>query len=150
MLLEKQFAEIEKLIDKASLENKAISKKGIDWHLDHTLKVLINVPKALKKSESSSYKSTFNFWRFVIFTLNWIPRGKGKAPKHVRSFEEIKYEDLILQFEEAKKQLESIEELSPKSNFKHPYFGVLNLKQTKKFLRLHTEHHLKICRDILP
>jgi hypothetical protein len=42
-----------------------------------------------------------------------------------------------------------LEHLDAKSNFMHPYFGQLNLKQTKKFLALHTKHHLKIIDDIL-
>ncbi len=149
MFLEKELTEISQLIEKASAKKESVSTKGIDWHLDHSLKVIISVPKALKKSDPANYTSNFNFWRFVIFALNWIPRGKGKAPKRVRSYDEIMPENLTSQFAEAKEQLASIEGLHSNSNFKHPYFGILNLRQTKKFLRLHTEHHLKICRDIL-
>ena len=42
-----------------------------------------------------------------------------------------------------------MKELHANSNFKHPYFGVLNLKMTKRFLEIHTNHHLKIIKEIL-
>jgi len=149
MLLKNELAEIARLIDQDDKKNSTVSEKGIYWHLDHSLIILINVSKVLKKSDLSDYKSTFNFTRSLIFTLNFIPRGKGKAPKSVYPLDDITKEELLKQFEEAKQQINSIKDLPPKNNFKHPLFGILNLKQTKKFLRLHTDHHLKICRDIV-
>lgn len=149
MFLEKQLVEIESLIEKAQIENTNISKKGIDWHLDHSLKVLINVPQALKNSNPASFKSSFNISRFIIYTFNWIPRGKGKAPKHVRTFDSITKEQLNKQLVEAKQALTIIDGLDKNNHFQHPYFGVLNLKHAKKMMLLHTKHHLKICRDIL-
>ena len=41
-----------------------------------------------------------------------------------------------------------LETLNANSYFKHPYFGDLNLKKTLWFLNLHTNHHLKIIKDI--
>lgn len=148
MLLRKEFSEIAQLIDHANKKNIKVSSNGVDWHLDHLLKVLINVSKMLKKSKPSDYKSNFNFIRSIIFILNFIPRGKGKAPRSVIPPDAITKEDLLKQLEGAKQQIDSIKNLPSKSNFKHPYFGILNLKQTIKFLNLHTNHHLKICRDI--
>lgn len=149
MLLEKEFAEIDQLIDNDNIKNLKVSSKSIGWHLDHLLKVLINVSKLLNNSDSSDYKSNFNFMRFLIYTLGFIPRGKGKAPKSVLPTDDITKEYLAKQLEDAKLQIESIKTLKLKSNFKHPYFGILNLKQATKFLKLHTNHHLKICRDLI-
>ncbi|NNC69779.1 MAG: hypothetical protein HKN90_03040 [Flavobacteriaceae bacterium] len=149
MFLDRQLNEIEALIKKAHTENSRVSKKGIDWHLDHSLKVLINIPKALHNSNPKAYKSNFNFLRFLIYTLNYIPRGTGKAPKHVRTFDPITKEQLIAQFEQAKEALKQLDGLDKNSHFQHPYFGILNLKQSKKMMRLHTDHHLKICREIV-
>ena len=149
MFLEAQLAEIESYIEKAHIENLRISKREIGWHLDHTLKVLINVPVALRKSDPTEFRSNFSLLRTFIYTFNYIPRGKGKAPKHVRSFDPISDEQLSDQLMQAKNALDSMSDLKPKHNFKHPYFGLLNLRQTKKFMYIHTEHHLKICRDIL-
>ncbi len=148
MILKNELAEIAQLIDKGDTKNSTVSEKGVYWHLDHSLIILINVSKVLKKSDPSDFKSTFNFTRSLIFALNFIPRGKGKAPKAVHPTSDITKEELLKQFEEAKQQINSIEDLPSKSNFKHPLFGVLNLKQTLKFLKIHTNHHLKICRDI--
>jgi hypothetical protein len=33
--------------------------------------------------------------------------------------------------------------------FEHPYFGKLKLKETIRFLEIHTQHHLDIIRDII-
>jgi len=148
MLLKNELAEVAQLIDQANKKNIKVSDKSIDWHLDHLLKVIINVSKVLKKSNPSDYSSNFNFIRSVIFILNFIPRGKGKAPRSVHPPDNITKEDLLKQLEGAKQQINNIKDLHSKSNFKHPYFGLLNLKQTVKFLNLHTVHHLKICRDI--
>lgn len=149
MFLEKQLNEIALLIAKAQMENSNVSKKGVDWHLDHSLKVLISIPKALHSSNPAEYRSNFNLIRTLIYTFNWIPRGKGKAPKNVRTFDPIAEEELIAQLDLAKKALSRIDELDKNSHFQHPYFGILNLKQAKKMMLLHTEHHLKICKEIV-
>jgi len=47
MFLSNKLSEIEWMIEKSDIENIKVSKKGIDWHLDHSLKVLIGIPKAL-------------------------------------------------------------------------------------------------------
>ena len=48
----------------------------------------------------------------------------------------------------AKNSLVDLETLNANSYFTHPYFGDLNLKKTIWFLNLHTNHHLKIIKDI--
>tara|TARA_R110002073_G_scaffold139232_2_gene289410 strand:+ start:196252 stop:196704 length:453 start_codon:yes stop_codon:yes gene_type:complete len=149
MPLEKEFVEIEQLIQKYEAHNTDISAKGVDWHLDHMLKVILQVSKALKNSDPSEYKASFNFLRNVIFITKTIPRGKARSPKSVIPPDAISKDDLVHQLELAKKSMLLIENLDAKSNFKHPYFNMLNLKQTLKFLKIHTVHHLKICRDII-
>jgi len=149
MLLEKEFTEIERFIEEYNKQNIKISAKGIDWHLDHSLKVIIGVCGQLKKSDPSAYRWKFNAIRVFVYTFKFFPRGKGKSPKAVLPPENILKQDLKNQLFKAKQDINSIMSLPAKSHFKHPYFGFLNLKKTKIFLKLHTLHHLKICRDII-
>ncbi|MFN8364825.1 MAG: hypothetical protein U0T78_06125 [Cloacibacterium normanense] len=39
-----------------------------------------------------------------------------------------------------------IKNLPSQSYIEHPYFGHLDVKQTLKFLKIHTQHHLKIVQ----
>ena len=109
----------------------------------------MNLVSVLKNSNPDDYKYNFNLKRSIVYFRKKIPRGVGKAPKSVRTFDEITFGDLQTQFEVAKKTIKDLENLDPKSNFRHPVFGRLNLKQTRFFLIIHTKHHLKIIEDIL-
>ena len=129
--------------------NTQVSQVAVSWQIDHCLKVIITVCESLNNSNPKDYRWKFNHIRTLIFFKGSIPRGKVKAPKAVQSFSDISLEDLNLQLILAKKLVAQISELPPKSNFKHPIFGVLNVKQAIKFLNLHTHHHVKIINDIV-
>ncbi|WP_299337472.1 DUF1569 domain-containing protein [uncultured Psychroserpens sp.] len=140
--------EIERRIPDAQKADLNISKSNIAWHLDHSLKVVNGVTGMLVKSDVKDYKSNFNKWRLICFGFNFIPRGRGKAPKVVRPPEIVKVEDIKQQLEQAKSNIDPLKDVPKHANFKHPVFGVLNKKQTLKFIKLHTQHHLKIIDDI--
>ena len=144
-----QLHQIEKYLDHSKSKNTSVSKANIGWHIDHSLKVLNGVSVALQKSDVNTYEYTFNKWRFICLTFNFFPRGRARAPKAVLPPEVINDADLKNQLESAKTHIPNLSQLPKKANFKHPYFGILNKKQTLKFMFLHTEHHLKIIRDIL-
>lgn len=140
---------LESNIDNFEIENTSVSKSTIGWQIDHTLRVVNGVITQVKISNPDEYKSSFNFKRFVVFSINKIPRGKARAPKSVQATGIINKSELISQIEIAKKLVSEVYNFNEKSNFKHHYFGVLNLKQCIKFLEIHTNHHLKIIDDVL-
>jgi len=82
-------------------------------------------------------------------TFNHIPRGRAQSPKYVLPPAIITADDILTQLEEAKTRLHELQGLDPKANIKHPFFKQLNLAQSKRFMQVHTTHHLKIIRDIL-
>lgn len=131
------------------LRNDKVSKSDIAWQIDHSLRVIIGVVNTLKSSNPTEYKKTFSFKKIVVYTLGFIPRGKGKAPKAVRTFEPITENDLINLLKLARKSIAEIETLPSNRFFKHPYFGDLKLKEALYFIKLHTKHHIKIIEDIV-
>lgn len=149
MKLLKAIEELESYVDKASLVNEKISKSTIGWQIGHTLKVIYGVAKTVEKSDPKKYKRKFNLTRTIIFLTNKIPRGKGKSPKTVRPKEEEMTKEALLNLtKECKEALRSMQNVAPNAYFDHPYFGLLNKNQAFRFLEIHTEHHLKIIRDI--
>lgn len=136
-------------IENHSISNFRISKGNIAWHIDHSLKVINNVIIAVQKSDPTSYKNDFSFLGKVFFKLGYFPRGKAKAPKHVKPPEVILKEDLISQMQLAKANIETLLSLDKNAYFKHPLFGNVNTKRVNHFLVLHTNHHLKIINDIV-
>ena len=107
------------------------------------------VSESLVNSDPNLHNSGFNKWRFLLFNLDYIPRGKARAPKIVRPPELISNEALSSQFKLAYQNIENVKQADENSHFKHFVFGVLNKKRTIRFLCLHTHHHLKIIKDIV-
>ena len=142
-------AEMESMIDNHEVTKINISKSSVGWHLDHNLKVINNVVKAIQKSDPEAYKSNFSFLGKVFFTLGFFPRGKAKAPKHVKPPGVVVKSDIINQLKIAKTNIKVITSLDKNAYFKHPLFGNINTQRVNRFLELHTNHHLKIMRDIL-
>ena len=77
------------------------------------------------------------------------PRGSARAPKVVTSDTIVPKDALSEQLSLAKNNLIDFKTLPNESYFKHPYFGLLNVNMSLKFLVIHTLHHLKIVRDIV-
>jgi hypothetical protein len=148
-MLSKEFSFIKDFIKFKERENLSVSKASVGWHLDHSLKVINSVCATLRVSNANDYKKEFNGLRILTFTLGFFPRGKAKSPKRVLPPAIIKKKDIENQLEEAIKDIASIQELQENQYFTHPLFKQLNKKQTVRFLKLHTNHHLKIIRDIL-
>ncbi|MEM9078934.1 MAG: DUF1569 domain-containing protein [Bacteroidota bacterium] len=147
--MDDQVALLESYIVQRDAYNPKVSKADVAWHLDHSLKTINRICNTLEKSNPKEFKSNFNFARIFIFAWGDFPRGVAKAPRAVRPPEEIVTEDLYSQLEEVKANLKMIEDLSEDAHFEHPNFDVINKGQTKRFLKIHTGHHLKIIKDIL-
>ncbi|WP_298878794.1 DUF1569 domain-containing protein [uncultured Polaribacter sp.] len=148
-MLDKELQLINKYTNHYKTVNLKVSKSSVGWHLDHSLKVINLVNDTIKKSKESDFKKEFSGLRLLTFTFGFFPRGKARSPKRVLPPEVILKEDIENQLKIAKEHLKSFEDLDDNQFFTHPLFKQLNKRQTQKFLKLHTNHHLKIIKEIL-
>jgi hypothetical protein len=147
--LEKLLQQIESYLPHFEKMNPAVSQATVGWQLDHSLLVINGVIAQMKSSNPDFYKWKFKWIRLVIQVTNKIPRGKVRVPKSVKPIEVATIEELKDKLELAKIGIAELQSLHPNSYFTHPFFGDLNLKTTIWFLKLHTNHHLKIVNDII-
>lgn len=147
--MNEQLDKIDSHIKNSKLLNMHVSKADIDWHLDHILKVIKSVYKALEASEPEQFKGDINAVRVAVFISGKIPRGVGRAPGQVMPTEATSTESLLNQLDEVRQLVDKFDILPEKAFFKHPVFGNLNKKQSMRFLEIHTSHHLHIIKDIV-
>lgn len=130
-------------------KNPEVSEAAVSWHIDHIFLVVNQIYKTLEQSEESNYKSEFNIKRAYVFTFNTMPRGIATSPESVRPKENVDIDTIQIHYDQALTTVEKFSDLLEKKHMNHPVFGTINRDKTIKFLTIHTEHHLKIIRDIL-
>lgn len=141
--------QLENHISNFEKTNPNVSNSTVGWQIDHCLLVINGIIGQLEISDPSKYQPKWTFPKFMVFTTGKIPRGKAKAPKVVIPTQVATQEELIAKLAAAKNNVLKLDTFSENQFFNHPYFKDLNVKQTKKFLTIHTKHHLKIIQDIL-
>lgn len=129
--------------------NPNVSNSTVGWQIDHCLLVINGVIGQVEISNPAEFQSKFNFNRLIVFTTGKIPRGKIRAPKVVTPVSVATLEELKAKIEIAKNKVSKLNNFPKNSFFKHPFLSDLNVKQTEKFLVIHTKHHLKIIEEIL-
>ncbi len=129
--------------------NLEVSKAAVAWHMDHIFLVINQIYQSLEQSKESDYENEFNMIRAYVFTFKTIPRGKATAPESVRPMENVDISTIQIHYRQALSTIDKFSNLSENKHLNHPVFGTMNRDKTIKFLTIHTEHHLKIIRDIL-
>jgi hypothetical protein len=146
--LEKLLFQLESKIPFHEKTNSSVSNATVGWQIEHSLKTIYQISLAVKNSNPQEYQWKFNKSKLFISVLGFIPRGKAKAPKVVLPDENISEESLLLSLQKVKSALQEWDSFDKNTYFPHPFFGNLNKKSTMWFLKLHTNHHLKIVIDI--
>lgn len=90
----------------------------------------------------------------LVLRTGIIPRGIGKAPSVAIPDDDVSVNRLEAELGDQERNLGVIDAHVDKArasrqSFKHPYFGHFTPKQWVRFVRIHTNHHMKIVREIL-
>jgi len=149
MFLEKEIQQIRSYLEEIDINKTSISSSSVGWHLDHALRTIYAIIKALQRADPSLYKWEFNLGRVFILTFKFIPRGTAIAPKNLVSQSNVNKERILVLLNKTEASLARLTELDPNSYFIHADAGTLKLDAAKKFMLIHTRHHLKIIQDIL-
>ena len=140
---------IETYLPQREMVSKAVSNAPVGWHIEHILMATLVIAEQLLRSDAAQYRWKFNSNRFLIFFLNSIPRGKGKAPATVIPRDKTSLARVEKYLEIVTEKLKAIERVPPNSFILHPYLGMLNRDASVRFMCIHVKHHLAIIRDIL-
>jgi hypothetical protein len=141
--------QLENKITFFEMSNPEISNGNVGWHIEHSLLTLNGITDFIIKSNPQDYQWKFNLSRIIVLTTKKIPRGKAKAPKVVQPKDSVDSVFLQNHLSETQKKIKGLDQLSSNNYFDHPFFGKIKLKQTIKFLEIHTKHHLDIINDIV-
>lgn len=141
--------QLESHMPSKDVANLTVSEREVGWHIAHSLKVIDQIAATVQNSDPALYRWKFNWKRSLVYTTNQIPRGKARSPKSVLPSENMTGEQWNEEFQKAKAAILALDSLAPNKYFTHPFFGMLDVKRSKKFLALHTQHHLKIIEDIV-
>lgn len=147
--LDDQLEQIAGHFNQRSVKNEEVSSADVAWHLDHVLKVINNISGSLAQSNPKAYTSSFNMQQIAVHTTGVIPRGAAQSPKAVVPPDDILLDSLHLQLAMARQNILKIDKLNEDAFYAHAVFGNLNRDETRRFLKIHTKHHLKIIADIL-
>jgi len=139
---------LESYIDRYVKINTEISHQNIGWHIAHSCKVINTITKTLIGSNPANAKPRFNVNYYKVILTNYIPRGKANAPSFMIPSDSITKEEITTEIEQAKNSITSLLKASRGQYFTHPIFGDLNRNKTLSLLAVHTNHHLKIIKDI--
>lgn len=141
--------ELEVHLSNYEATNLQVSQSTVGWQIEHSLLTINGIVGAIQKSNPKDYNWKFSFFKILILATKKIPRGKAKAPKIVAPKADINKDELQLHLNKTRETIKALELVSRDHFFEHPYFGKLKLKETIRFLEIHTQHHLDIIRDII-
>lgn len=147
--LGQQLQLLEQILLSKNVVKTSVSKKSSHWHAAHSLsvieKVLLITAGKIAAPEIKPQGKPFLKW--VILKTGFIPRGKAKAPKAVTPLNIPPTIDSVNRISNIALLKEEIMHIKPHPFF-HPSLGKFDFDQTLRFLQIHTNHHLKIIKDL--
>src|SRR5215213_6566615 len=138
--LEKLVSKLQSKIPDHEVMAPNISKASVGWHIEHSLLTLNSIIDSLGKSNPYDYKRTFDIRRSVVMLVGKFPRGRVKAPRAVQPGTNFSFDTLHQHVALLREKLKTLEHLSSRHYFTHPFLGNFKLKSAIRFMGVHTNH----------
>jgi len=120
----------------------------IGQQIEHCCLVIGGVHEALRRSEPPAPPAKITIVRRAVWWTGRIPHGRANAPKSVQPAAVPDRTHLEAAIERARGQVDSIRNLAQDAWFRHFMFDVLRRDEALRFLQIHTNHHLRIMKQI--
>ena len=66
MSFSQMLSRLENALPQADKNNSNISARGVDWHLEHSLKIITAICKTVSNSKPEEFKPNFNIGKYYI------------------------------------------------------------------------------------
>jgi len=151
-----QIEQMKKAFSETEEDLAAITVPRSSWcaaaHFDHIIKVAHGTLLILAKPEPPAAPRGLNLIGRLLLALGWMPRGRAQSPDRLRG-SAVTLEELQASLAELENVLERVASRTvTRPNMpilRHPTFGGLTHAQALRFVRIHTDHHLKIVQKLI-
>lgn len=126
-----------------------VSGWTVGQQIFHCCLTIRRVTAALSRSGPEPAKPKLTTIGRLVLTTGRISRGRGTAPAAVVVDVPPSVLEVRRIVEKARASVGRFDQVPDTGRFKHPYFGVLDMERSRRFLEIHNEHHLAIIKDIL-
>ncbi len=127
-----------------------ISRWNTEQQIEHATQVVARVLSKLTSEATEPLESPLKPIAKLMLFLGHIPRGRAQAPDYVRPHKRPPGEilELIESTKQLLKEIQDGKRQLTSAGFHHGFLGYFKQKQWLRFLSVHTDHHLRIVRDI--
>lgn len=146
--LNKEVKNLQKYLQAQDMVTPEVSEASVYWHIQHSLLTIEKIFEALQKSTPNNYKYSFTIRKFFVLSVGIIPRGRAQSPAQVIPSEQYTSDQIYKETQKIQALLPLFTELPERAYFEHPFLGNLKKQQALRFLAIHTNHHIKIIKDI--
>jgi len=144
-----QLDEMEGSLPRASATDDTVSGWSVGQQIEHTLSALSAMSVALRRGRNEADGRRPNRFLALVLESGTIQRGRVKAPSAMLPSDHPDKKNLQRLILKTRNRISILGGLPPQASFVHHILGPMHRDEALQFMSIHTEHHLKIIRDIL-
>ena len=143
--------DLEAWLDRPDVQAPGVSAWSAHRQVEHTVLVadrLLDLVARLDRGEAGESGGRLRWPGRIVLALGRIPRGRGQAPEDLRPQATPDVEAVRARLASVRTRLDAPRPRRRTPRAPHPHLGALDARQWRRFVDIHTRHHLAILRDI--